>query len=55
VILLLEKTIGLRISEEEEIAGLDVTYWDAPPSVDDLDPLRTAAVPAAAHRSALAD
>jgi Amt family ammonium transporter len=55
VVLLLEKTIGLRISEEEEIAGLDVTYWDAPPSVDDVDPLGTAAVPAPGHRSALVD
>jgi ammonia channel protein AmtB len=27
---LLEKTIGLRVSEEQEIAGLDQTYWPAP-------------------------
>lgn len=27
----LEKTIGLRISEKDELAGLDEAYWDAPP------------------------
>ena len=34
----LEKTIGLRASEDDEIAGLDVTYWDAPqaPFYDDV-------------------
>jgi Amt family ammonium transporter len=37
VILLLEKTVGLRVSEDQEIAGLDVSYWDSPPSADDVD------------------
>ncbi len=32
VIVGLEKTIGLRVSEEAEIGGLDTAYWDAPPS-----------------------
>lgn len=32
VIVGLEKTIGLRVSEAEEIVGLDETYWLAPPS-----------------------
>lgn len=32
LIILLEKTIGLRVSPEEEIAGLDQSYWQAPPS-----------------------
>jgi Amt family ammonium transporter len=31
VILGLEKTIGLRVTEEQEVAGLDETYWQAPP------------------------
>lgn len=31
VIVGLEKTIGLRLPEEEEIVGLDATYWSAPP------------------------
>jgi Amt family ammonium transporter len=31
VILGLEKTIGLRVTEEQEIVGLDETYWQAPP------------------------
>jgi ammonia channel protein AmtB len=25
-----EKTIGIRVSEEDEIKGLDVAYWDIP-------------------------
>lgn len=28
----LEKTIGLKVTEEQEIAGLDEHYWRAPPS-----------------------
>ncbi|MHB1999194.1 MAG: ammonium transporter [Solirubrobacteraceae bacterium] len=32
VIFALEKTIGLRVSEEVELAGLDQSYWQAPPS-----------------------
>ncbi len=32
VIIGLEKTMGLRIEEDAEIAGLDETYWSAPPS-----------------------
>jgi ammonia channel protein AmtB len=31
-IILLEKTIGLRVSPKVEIAGLDESYWQAPPS-----------------------
>lgn len=31
VIVGLEKTIGLRVSEDEEVRGLDDTYWQAPP------------------------
>jgi len=31
VIVGLEKTIGLRVTEDEEVAGLDDTYWKAPP------------------------
>ena len=31
VIVGLEKTIGLRVKEDEEIVGLDETYWGAPP------------------------
>ena len=37
LILALEKTIGLRVRDEDEITGLDATYWDAqPPPYDDL-------------------
>lgn len=32
VIVGLEKTIGLRVSEADELRGLDETYWQAPPS-----------------------
>lgn len=32
VIVGLEKTIGLRVKEADEIAGLDAAYWQAPPS-----------------------
>ncbi len=32
VIVGLDKTIGLRVSEKQEIVGLDETYWGAPPS-----------------------
>jgi ammonia channel protein AmtB len=31
VILALEKTIGLRVSAEDEVRGLDEAYWHAPP------------------------
>jgi Amt family ammonium transporter len=27
----LEKTIGLRVTEDDEVRGLDATYWNAPP------------------------
>jgi len=33
---LLEKTIGLRVETQEEITGLDATYWGQPP-ISDLD------------------
>lgn len=32
LVFLLEKTIGLRVTEPEELAGLDETYWNSPPS-----------------------
>lgn len=38
LVLLLEKTIGLRVSEESEIAGLDAHYWGPAPSDDDVAP-----------------
>jgi Amt family ammonium transporter len=40
----LEKTIGLRVSEEAELAGLDEAYWDAPPAPyeDVVPPVQTA-------------
>jgi ammonia channel protein AmtB len=38
LIFLLEKTVGLRISEESEIAGLDIAYWGTPPPVGDVLP-----------------
>lgn len=31
-IFILEKTVGLRVTEHEELVGLDTTYWKAPPS-----------------------
>jgi ammonium transporter, Amt family len=31
VVLALEKTVGLRVSENDEVAGLDCAYWDATP------------------------
>ena len=31
---LLEKTIGLRVSEEVELNGMDSTYWNLPPGRD---------------------
>jgi ammonia channel protein AmtB len=34
VILLMEKTIGIRVSEEQEVEGLDVVYWNVPPAGD---------------------
>jgi ammonia channel protein AmtB len=36
LILLLEKTIGLRVKEHEELVGLDATYWNSPPMENDL-------------------
>jgi ammonia channel protein AmtB len=42
VIVGLEKTIGLRVKEEEEIVGLDQTYWQAPPSPYYDDPAAVA-------------
>ena len=33
--LLFEKTSGLRVDEETEIVGLDLTYWDAPNFMDE--------------------
>jgi ammonia channel protein AmtB len=35
IVLGVEKTIGLRVSEEQEIAGLDVSYWPTPIPHDD--------------------
>ena len=43
VILGLEKTIGLRVTEEQEVVGLDQTYWQAPPSPYYDDPLAVGA------------
>lgn len=43
LILGLEKTIGLRVSEEDEVRGLDETYWQTPPSpYDDAPAFETA-------------
>lgn len=56
VIIGLEKTIGLAVTEDQEVEGLDDVYWDAPPSPyadlqhqtrsaqedSDLDPARLA-------------
>ena len=44
VIVGLEKTIGLRVTEEQEIEGLDIAYWGAPPSpyADETDATRPA-------------
>lgn len=30
----LDKWIGIRVSDAEEVAGLDDTYWEVPPSVE---------------------
>jgi ammonia channel protein AmtB len=38
VILVLEKTVGLRVSEEEELRGLDAVYWNVPPPGEDVVP-----------------
>lgn len=35
IVLGVEKTVGLRVTEEEEIAGLDLTYWPTPLPRDD--------------------
>jgi ammonium transporter, Amt family len=35
IVLGVEKTIGLRITEEQEIEGLDLTYWPTPIPRDD--------------------
>jgi ammonium transporter, Amt family len=32
----IEKLIGLRVSEEEELTGLDVTYWDLPSAEEEM-------------------
>jgi hypothetical protein len=34
--LFFERTTGLRVSEEQEIAGLDRTYWDTPNFGDEV-------------------
>jgi ammonia channel protein AmtB len=34
--LIFERTTGLRVSEEQEIAGLDQTYWDTSNFADEL-------------------
>ena len=34
--LIFERTTGLRVSEEQEIAGLDQTYWDTPNFGDEV-------------------
>jgi ammonia channel protein AmtB len=33
----MEKTIGLRVTEEQELAGLDSTYWKTPLPIDEVD------------------
>jgi ammonia channel protein AmtB len=38
VIVGLEKTVGIRVTEADELAGLDHAYWDAAP-IGDLDDL----------------
>jgi Amt family ammonium transporter len=38
LIFLIEKTIGLRVSEKEEIEGLDTAYWDMPSAEEALLP-----------------
>nr|WP_254455200.1 hypothetical protein [Paenarthrobacter ureafaciens] len=39
VVLGIEFTIGLRVTEKQELAGLDETYWDSPTSpYDDATP-----------------
>jgi ammonia channel protein AmtB len=35
LILLLEKTIGLRVSEKQELDGLDSAYWGFPPAEEE--------------------
>jgi Amt family ammonium transporter len=45
VILGLEKTIGLRVKDEEEVAGLDETYWGSPPPPYADTPHREGTVP----------
>lgn len=43
VILGLEKTIGLRVTEADEIRGLDETYWNSPPPPYADNPLHESA------------
>jgi len=45
LILVLERTTGLRVSEEEEIAGLDVRYWDVTHDVPDTEAMGVVAGP----------
>jgi ammonia channel protein AmtB len=51
LIFALEKTIGLRVSEEDEIRGLDALYWNAePPPYDDITGRETDERQVATHR-----
>jgi Amt family ammonium transporter len=34
----LDKWIGIRVRDEEEVAGLDQSYWEIPPVAEDLAP-----------------
>jgi ammonia channel protein AmtB len=61
VILALEKTIGLRVSEKAELTGLDTAYWDAPTTDDppagdaEAGALAGSAAPDTTTGSAIAD
>lgn len=46
LLLLMEKTVGLRVREPEEVEGLDSTYWDMPSAEEQGLPL-TRPIPAA--------
>lgn len=48
VFLVIKKTIGLRVSAEEEIAGLDSTEHNLPSAYADFMPLSTASIASAA-------
>lgn len=48
VFLIIKKTIGLRVSTEEEIAGLDSTEHNLPSAYADFMPLSTASIASAA-------